>query len=107
MILAEKILHCPRCGEIMIYEKQGFWCCPRCDGEFWDDESKLLLLKSEERTRAQEEQLQKQMRWAVGGRYTEVLPLIPVRDYRSSGSRLSRRKRKKPVKRVLDLWQFA
>lgn len=31
----EEILHCPRCGEVMLRQEPGFWKCPRCDGEWW------------------------------------------------------------------------
>ena len=35
MQAAEEILKCPKCGEIMLYEKEpGFWKCPICAGEF-------------------------------------------------------------------------
>jgi len=30
-----EILHCPNCGEVMVYEDMGFWKCPRCGSEFW------------------------------------------------------------------------
>jgi len=34
----EKILRCPRCGEVMLLKEPGFWKCPICQGEFWPDD---------------------------------------------------------------------
>lgn len=33
--MGEEILHCPRCGEVMLHQELDFWTCPRCGGEFW------------------------------------------------------------------------
>jgi ribosomal protein L37AE/L43A len=101
MLAAEVILHCPRCGEVMIHEKkQGFWKCPRCGGEFWDDESKLAMLEQKEAEKVVAVELRKQLLWSLGKGYTEVLPPVAV-WVPGKGSRKSGRKRKKPVKRFL------
>lgn len=96
----EEILHCPRCGEVMLQDCRGFcWQCPKCSGEWWDDESKLRLLRSQAAARAAEETLCRQLRWSLSKRCDIVMPLVPVIDPRSRGSRSSRRK--KPLPRPL------
>lgn len=89
------ILQCPRCQEVMIREP-GFWRCPRCGGEFWDDESRLREMESQEMERQMQEALRLQARWCLGRGYTEVLPLVPIIDPRSRGNRSSRKKKKMP-----------
>ncbi len=48
MLQSAKILRCPCCGEVMIYQELGFWRCPVCDGEFWppdeDEEDERAIL---------------------------------------------------------------
>lgn len=95
----EEILHCPRCNEVMIHDRTGFWKCPKCGGEWWDDESKLAIIKEQESAFMSEERLRLQIRWSLSKKFTEVPPLIPVIDPRSRGSRSS--KRKKPLPRPL------
>jgi uncharacterized Zn finger protein (UPF0148 family) len=98
----QEILHCPRCGEVMIHDqKMGFWKCPNCGGEWWDDESKLALIREEEADRARFSDERQRILWSLSRCYNNPLPPIPIRDYRSSGSRSSGRKRKKPLPKLL------
>lgn len=98
-ISREVILHCPRCGEVMIYEQeQDFWRCPRCCGEWWEDESKVRFIESEKREKEDKEKLRWQLRWSLAKGYTEVLPLGGAIGYKGRGNK-SGRKRKKPVKK--------
>lgn len=98
-VTKEEILHCPRCNEVMIHDRGGFWKCPKCGGEFWDDESKLAIIRERESALESDERLRAQLRWSLSKRFTEVPPLVPVIDPRSRGSRSS--KRKKPLPKLL------
>lgn len=105
MLGKDVILHCPRCQEVMIREP-GFWRCPRCGGEFWDDESRLREMESQEMERQMQEALRLQARWCLGQKYTEVLPAGPT-DPRKRGSHSSsRRKKKKPVPKFLMIERY-
>jgi len=99
-------LKCSRCSEEMQYhEKEEFWKCPSCGGEFWDDQEKLKEYLSEQRNREASEQLRKQLLNSIGKRYTEVMPTGYVPCKKKSSSK-SGRKRKKPLKKrrvLLDL----
>jgi|GEM_PF-3026931 len=102
----EGTLYCPRCGEKMVYDPMDFWKCPRCGGEFWDDEEKLAEVQAQELAFAARGELREQLKWSLGKRYTEVLPLEPVIDWRSRGSRKSGRKRKKPVFKPISTQRY-
>lgn len=94
------ILHCPRCSETMIFDKAlDFWKCPRCDGEWWEDTSKLQHLEREARYKKMEFDLREQLRWTIGAEPTMVLPLVPIVDKSARGSRSSGKSRKKPPSR--------
>jgi Zn-finger nucleic acid-binding protein len=84
----------------MIRDDMGFWKCPRCGGEFWDDESKLAIIRERESVIITEERLRSQIRWSLSKRYTDVPPLVVVIDPSSRGSRSSS-KRKKPLPKNL------
>lgn len=34
----QEILLCPRCREVLLWREPGFWKCPLCDGEWWEEE---------------------------------------------------------------------
>jgi uncharacterized C2H2 Zn-finger protein len=99
------ILHCPRCSEVMIRDDMGFFKCPRCGGEFWDDESKLAIIRERESVIVAEETLRNQIRWSLAKRYTDVPPLVPVIDPKARSSRSSS-KRKKPLPKALVIQHF-
>lgn len=91
-----EILHCPRCNEVMIRDRMGFWRCPRCGGEWWDDESRLAVIRERESALVSEDRLRHQIRWSLSKRFTDVPPLVVVIDPKARGSR-STSKRKKPL----------
>lgn len=95
-----EILHCPRCSEVMIHDKRGFWRCPKCGGEWWDDESRLAVIRERESALMSEEHLRHQIRWSLSKRFTDVPPLVVVIDPKARGSRSSV-KRKKPLPKNL------
>jgi uncharacterized Zn finger protein (UPF0148 family) len=100
------ILHCPRCGEVMIRDN-GFYRCPKCNGEFWDDESKLAIIREQESVRYSEEYMRLHIRWSLSKRCTEVPPLVPVIDPKARGSRSSVKRKKKPPKALFtDRYQI-
>lgn len=102
MLLAEEILHCPRCGEVLVREPQDFWKCPQCGGEWWDDSSKLAEMKAEERSRVLASELRQQMLWSLSKQYTPVLPPVVIIDpNKRSGSRSGRKRKKEKLKPLL------
>lgn len=94
-----KVLHCPRCAEVMIYDKKmDFWQCPLCDGQFWEDSDKLTALEREKKVWESEEELQKRLRWSLSMQaslsyHPEPLPAGPPAP--SAGGRGKSGKRKK------------
>lgn len=97
--MADKILKCPRCQEILIYDKrEGYWICPFCNGQWWDDEQKLEVISQEEKYRLLEQENYHRQLWTLGAGYRQAaLPPIPARNFskRSSGNKSRRRKRRK------------
>lgn len=99
------IIHCPdrACGEVMIYDRKGFYTCPRCGGEFWPDEEKKKEIEREQAAIEEEESIREQCRRTLHCRYTEVMPLVPVVDPKKRNSQKSGRKRKyKKLQRKYD-----
>jgi hypothetical protein len=82
----------------MVRDSMGFWRCPRCGGEFWDDESKLAIIQERQSVIVAEETLRHQIRWSLSKRCTEVPPLVPVIDPKARGGRSTSKRKKKMVK---------
>jgi len=95
VLVVEKDFLCLRCGEALVYESKGFWKCPRCGGEWWDDENKLADLSREDKEKALAANLRMQVLWSIGKRFTPVLPAGRP-DLSKGSSRSAKRKRKKP-----------
>jgi len=85
----------------------GFWKCPRCGGEFWDDESKLAIIRERESVIMSEDRLRHQIRWSLSKRYTDVPPLVMVINPGSRSSKSSsKRKKALPKPLAVDRWQI-
>lgn len=85
---------------LMDYDKQyNFWRCPVCHTETWIDEKRIEVIRTEKKTAELIETVNKQMRWAVGGRFTEVKSLVPATDPKKKGGSKSSRKRKPAEKK--------
>ena len=88
--MSQEPLQCPICEAVMVYENKQFWRCRVCDTEVWPDEERLKMVKGDADLAVE---LREQIRWAVGGRYTEVLSLVP--SYIKGGSSKSSKRKKK------------
>lgn len=89
----EKLIRCPMCEEIMVKKNQEYWKCPDCGAEVWPDESKLAYIESKQKQATSMAQLNEQIRWCVGGRYTEVKSMVPEVDRTKGGARVAGRKK--------------
>lgn len=80
--------------------KNDFYKCPRCGTEIWIDQEKLQMIYTQKKTEELMNRLNEQVRWAVGGRFTEVKSLVPVLNRKKRSGSKNGRRRKKPVKRL-------
>ena len=86
---------------LTVYDrKNDFYKCPRCGAEIWIDQEKLQMIYTQKKTEELTSRLNEQVRWAVGGRFTEVNPLVLVTNRKKRSGSKSGRRRKKPVKRL-------
>lgn len=95
-ISREKILHCPDCGEVMLYDKANeFWHCPKCGGEWWRNQSKLQQVIEEQVRLAAYPEERRRILWSLNKGPGEILPPRGgPKKYGTSNS--ARRKKKKP-----------
>ncbi len=102
--LRRVVLHCPRCGEVLIRDPRGFWRCPRCGGEWWDDESRLAMLEERVREAACAETMRHFTLWSLNKPPLPILPPVAIR-VPGKGSR-SGRKRRKVRTPKLQSWEI-
>lgn len=95
--LRQVVLHCPRCGEVLIREPQGYWRCPRCGGEWWDDESRLAIIEEQAREAACADEMRRFTLWSLSKPPLPVLPPVAV-WVPGKSSRSCKRKRKRVYK---------
>ncbi len=91
---------------IMDYNKKNdFYKCPVCHTETWIDHERIRTFFTQKKTDELIQQLNEQVRWAVGGRFTEVKSLVPEGNRKKgSGSKSGRKRKKKPARRKYELF---
>ena len=99
------LIKCPRCEIEMEYdqEKKFWWCC-ECKGEWWENEEYIKECESVKRNKEAREQIEQQLRWSIGKRYTEVQPTGYVPTKKKSSSKSGKKRKKKPKRGNLRLF---
>lgn len=79
----DRVMRCPfpECGQLLLYKKQDFWCCPDCGIEVWPpEESKLKEFEAQARSKQYEAQIQESLKGRVDHDYFFLAhnPTMPV-----------------------------